>query len=65
MLMHQMRISTTQVSSVMLRSKKLEIQENKMWKLKELSDENQTQCHEIEPNPSNDRAMHEGDNPSF
>jgi hypothetical protein len=22
-------------------------------------------CHEIEPNPSNDRAMHEGDNPSF
>jgi hypothetical protein len=25
----------------------------------------QTQCHEIEPNPSKDRAMHEGDNPSF
>jgi hypothetical protein len=24
-----------------------------------------TQCHEIEPNPSKDRAMHEGDNPSF
>jgi hypothetical protein len=23
------------------------------------------QCHEIEPNPSKDRAMHEGDNPSF
>jgi hypothetical protein len=22
-------------------------------------------CHEIEPNPSKDRAMHEGDNPSF
>ena len=28
-LMHQMRISTTQVSSVMLRSKKLEIREKK------------------------------------
>jgi hypothetical protein len=22
-------------------------------------------CHEIEPNPFKDRAMHEGDNPSF
>jgi hypothetical protein len=22
-------------------------------------------CHEIEPNPSKDRSMHEGDNPSF
>jgi hypothetical protein len=43
--MHQMRISTTEVSSVMLRSKKLEIQkkkkEKKMWKLKEPSDVNQ------------------------
>jgi hypothetical protein len=28
-------------------------------------DENQTDCHEIEPNPSKDRAMPEGDNPSF
>jgi hypothetical protein len=24
-----------------------------------------TQCLEMEPNPSKDRAMHEGDNPSF
>jgi hypothetical protein len=63
--MHQMRISTTQVSIVMLRSKKLETRKKKnVWKLKEPSDENQTECHEIEPNPS-DRAMHEGDNPSF
>jgi hypothetical protein len=62
--MHQMHIWTTQVSSVMLRSKKLEIRE-KMGKLKEPSDENQTECHEIEPNPSKDRAMPEGDNPSF
>jgi O-succinylbenzoate synthase len=59
-----MRIWTTQVSSVMLRSKKLEIRE-KMWQLKELSDENQTEWHEIEPNPSKDRAMSEGDNTSF
>jgi hypothetical protein len=33
--------------------------------VKELSDENQTECHEIEPNPSKDRAMPEEDNPSF
>jgi hypothetical protein len=62
--MHQMRISTTQVSSVMLMSKKLEIRD-KNWKLKEPSDENQTECHEIEANPLKDRAMPEGENPSF
>jgi hypothetical protein len=59
-----MRISTIQVSSVILRSKKLEIRK-KMKTVKEPSDGNQTECHEIEPNPSKDRAMHEGDNPSF
>jgi hypothetical protein len=63
--MHQMRISTTQVSPVMLKSKKFEIPGEKMWKLKEPSDENQTECHEIEPNPSKDRAMPKEDNPSF
>jgi hypothetical protein len=26
---------------------------------------NQILCHDIEPNPWKDRAMHEGDNPSF
>jgi hypothetical protein len=47
--MHQMRISTTQVSSVMLRSKKLEIRKKKEVKtVKEPSDENQTECHETE-----------------
>jgi hypothetical protein len=34
--MHQMRISTTQIFSVILRSKKLEIRKKQMWKLKEL-----------------------------
>jgi hypothetical protein len=63
--MYQMRILTTQVSSMMLRSKKLEIREKKVKIVKEPSDENQTECHEIEPNPSKDRAMPEGDNPSF
>ena len=29
------------------------------------SRKNEILCHEIEPNPSKDRAMHEGDNPSF
>jgi hypothetical protein len=59
-----MRISTIQVSSVMLRSKKLEIRKQ-MWKLKDPSDENQTECHEIEPNSSKDRAMPEEDNPKY
>jgi hypothetical protein len=36
-----------------------------MWKLKEPLDENQSECHEIELNPSRGRAMPEGDNPSF
>jgi hypothetical protein len=31
----------------------------------ERTDKNQIESHEIEPNPSKDRAMHEGDNPSF
>jgi hypothetical protein len=47
----------------MLRSKKLEIRGKKT--LKEPLDENQTECHEIKPNPSKDRAMPEGDNPLF
>jgi hypothetical protein len=62
--MYQIGISTTQVSSVMLRSKKLEIRKQ-MWKLKESSDENQTECNEIELNMSKDRAMAEGGNPLF
>jgi hypothetical protein len=33
--------------------------------MKVLLDENQTECHEIEPNSSKDRAMPEEDNPSF
>jgi hypothetical protein len=36
-----------------------------MRKLKELSDENQTEGREIEPNPLKDRDMPEGDNLSF
>jgi hypothetical protein len=59
--MHQMRISTTQVTSVMLRSKKLEIRKKK-WKSRR---KKAKQRHEINPNPSKDRAMPEGDNPSF
>jgi hypothetical protein len=39
--MHKMCISTTQVSSVMLRLKKVG-NPNKMWKLNKLSDENQS-----------------------
>jgi hypothetical protein len=63
-LMHHMCISTTEVSSVMLRSKKFEIRK-KVKTVKEPSDENQTECFEIEVNPSKDRAMPEGYNLSF
>jgi hypothetical protein len=61
-LMHQMRISTTQVSSKMLRSKKVgnpikgETERAVWWK---------PECQEIEPNPSKDRAIPKGDYPSF
>jgi hypothetical protein len=55
--MHLMRISTTQVSSVMLRSKNLEIRKKKCETVKEPLDENQTESHEIEPNPSKDRGV--------
>jgi hypothetical protein len=45
-------------------------QVEKVWKSggkseTERADKNQIGCHEIKPNPSKDRAMHEGDNPSF
>jgi hypothetical protein len=62
-LMHQMHISTTQVFSVMLRSKKLEIRKKKCenWKGRRM----ETKHHKIEPNLSKDRAMPEGDNLSF
>jgi hypothetical protein len=61
--MHQMHFSTNQVSSVMLRPKKLEVQGTK-WKLREPI-KTKTENHKIEPIPSKDRAMHEGDNLSF
>jgi hypothetical protein len=59
-----MCISTTQVSQ-WCSGRKVWKSEKRMWKLKEPSDENQIECHEIEPNPSKDRAIPEGDNPSF
>jgi hypothetical protein len=31
----------------------------------ERANKNQTDSHEIEPNPPKNKAMHEGDNPSF
>jgi hypothetical protein len=42
--------------------KKLEIRENP---LKAIEEPKKPECHKIEPNPSKDRAVHEGDNPSF
>jgi hypothetical protein len=47
---------------VVLRPKNIEIRKN----VKSVKDpKNQILCHEIEPNSQKDRAMHEGDNPSF
>jgi hypothetical protein len=48
----------------MLRPKKVGNPEKKYVKT-ERTDKNQTKSHEIEPNPSKYRAMHEGNNPSF
>jgi hypothetical protein len=60
-----MRISTTQVSSVMLRSKKLEIREKK-WKLIEPSDENQNAMKLSQIRRRIElHCMPEGDKPSF
>ena len=61
--MHQMRISTNQILSVVLRPKKVGNPKN--CEKCERTEEDQKLCHEIEPNPSKDRAMHEGDNPLF
>jgi hypothetical protein len=47
----------------MLRSKSWK--SGKKVKMKEPLNENQTQCNEIESNPSKDKAMPEGDNPSL
>jgi hypothetical protein len=50
---------------VVIRPKKLEIQEKKYENCVRAEKKPQILYHEIEPNPSKDRDMHEGDNPSF
>jgi hypothetical protein len=57
--MHQMRISTTKVSSVVLRPEKVGSP-----KIVGKSRKYQILCHEIEPNPSKDKSMH-NPNPMF
>jgi hypothetical protein len=65
-LMHQMRISTNQVSSVTLRPKIWKSFKKKCLTVKQPGKKrSQIQCHEIEPNPPKDRAMHEGDSRSI
>jgi hypothetical protein len=59
-----MRTSTIQVSSVCSDRKSWKSEKKKMQKVKEPSDENQS-AMKFEPNPLKDRAMPEGDNPSF
>jgi hypothetical protein len=48
---------------VVLKPKKLEIRKKNCKNYK--SKKTQILCHEIEPKPSKDKAMHEGDNPLF
>jgi hypothetical protein len=43
----------------------LEIRKKIVKTVKEPGKKQQILCHEIEPNPWKDRAMPEGDNPSF
>jgi hypothetical protein len=63
-LMHQMRISTTESLQWSL-SRKSWKSEKKNCEKCIRAEKNQILCHEIEPNPLKDRAMHERDNPSF
>jgi hypothetical protein len=46
-------------------AEKLEIRKKKCENCIRVEKIQQILCHEIEPNPSKDRAIHEGDNPSF
>ena len=62
--MHQMRISTIQVSLVMFRSKKLEIRKNANT-CRAVGFKSNRVPWNIEPNLSKDRAVPEGYNPSF
>jgi hypothetical protein len=50
---------------VVLGLKKLENRKKFLKTVKEPGKKPQILYHAIEPNPSKDRAMHEGDNPSF
>jgi hypothetical protein len=50
---------------MVLRPKNLEIRKKKFVKTTRAEKTPQILCHEIEPNPSKERAMHEGDDPSF
>jgi hypothetical protein len=63
-LIHQISISTNQVSSMVPRPKKLETRE-KCENCERAEKTSQKLCHEIDVNPSKYRAMHDGDNPSF
>jgi hypothetical protein len=63
--MYRMRISTTKVTSVMLKPNKLEIRGKNVKTVKEPGRKIQAECYEIEPNLSKDRAMHMRDKPSF
>jgi hypothetical protein len=60
--MHQMLISIIYISSVMLRPKKLIIRNVITVKIPQI---HKLESREMDPNPSKERAMHEGDNPSF
>jgi hypothetical protein len=58
-----MHISTTKVTSVMLKQKKLEIRRKNMKTVKEPGRKIQAECYEVEPNLSKGQS-YRGD-PSF
>jgi hypothetical protein len=63
--MHQMRTSTNQVFSVVIRPKTVGNPIKEITKTVKELEKMQVLYTEIEPNPSKNRAMHEGDNPSL
>jgi hypothetical protein len=56
-----MRISTNDAQAEKVRNPR----EKKNVKTEKEPIKTKSESHKIDPNPSNGRAMHEGDNPSF
>jgi hypothetical protein len=63
--MHQMRMSITYISSMMLRAKNLEIRNSMTVKTQNKTKQTAVKWSQIRRAMHEDRAMHEEDDPSF